>query len=132
MSGNDGFSRQDLLQVVGALLVSLAFRAPWLVSTLVQHPPVTRPALNSFLGTQPRRTGGRDSADPKALPKNILKSSLPRVEGGEERGQVPASASLRHSGDVASLAERKTGKWHQAACYISADCPQIHPLREHS
>jgi len=79
MSGNDGFSRQDLLQVVGALLVSLAFRAPWLVSTLVQHPPVTRPALNSFLETQPRRTGGRDSADPKALPKNIPKSSLPRV-----------------------------------------------------
>ena len=49
MSGNDGFSRQDLFQVVGALLVSLAFRAPWLVSTLVQNPPVSRPVLTSFL-----------------------------------------------------------------------------------
>jgi nicotinate dehydrogenase subunit B len=51
---DDGASRRDLLQAGGAIIVSLAFRAPWLASALAQSqtpraPAGAAPGLDQFL-----------------------------------------------------------------------------------
>ena len=54
MKPDRGATRRDLLQAGGAIIVSLAIRAPWFASALAQNPPArgpaaAAPALDQFL-----------------------------------------------------------------------------------